>query len=442
MKRLLVLLLVSSASIIAVASPKSDQNAKLLYPQSQTDQIFVSKFFEILDLHKSKDPLLEGKGPSVAGFSLDEIKFAFMINLTDTTVDLAFYNWNLPVFKGLRKDESLSKAYGSNVFILKGIPKTAVASQGEQNDQLTNFSYMFGARYTEEQIRLNSPGFEVPEAMRNWKPHPNYMDRSHPLRKALDTQVLVLLSPSKDLAFGILDKAVHKAYEEYINGEGGFISVFLGLMIHEMFHVKEGEDNVNRLADAREIPEDRKALVAEIEADESLRALLSTYAKIVFSVGDSLKASKVTNAEIEKLQDLNSVIQVLRTKHPNAWAYIWNYEYTEGFAEYASAYSMIQGKVTSLAQEIDQQKDDINNFAYRTGAIGGLYLTNRIKKLPFDKKQDHDYSLWELVLQETETSQSAENIESIIKKYDPIEFDEESEIKKITEYLISTVMEL
>src|SRR5690606_2142008 len=116
--------------------------------------------------------------------------------------------------------------------------------------------------------------------------------------------------------------------------------------------------------------------------------LMAVYAKIIFSLGDSLKNSDVSAAELQSLGDLRIVIEAIKSRYPNAWNYIWNYEYAEGFAEYVSAFSMVQSGVTSLEQQIDLQKADDNNLVYRTGALGGLYLAHRLKEMPFANKED------------------------------------------------------
>ncbi len=133
MTKLVTLWCTLTASALAFAEP-------LLYPHSVENQAFVAKFFEIVELHKKNDPLLEGRGPSIKEYSLDKIKFAFMVNETENTVDLVFFNWNLAKFHGLQLHEDLSKEYGSKVYVLKGIVKKSIASQGDKHDQLTNFS--------------------------------------------------------------------------------------------------------------------------------------------------------------------------------------------------------------------------------------------------------------------------------------------------------------
>lgn len=444
MIKFVTLILISALSSSAFAKIDNAACSRSLYPNSQEDQAFVSKFLEIVEAHKSNDPLLEGRGPSIREYSLDKIKFAFMINETLETIDLAFFNWSLPVFDGMAPHESLSQQYGSTVYILRGLPKKSVANQGDNHDQLTNFSYIFGSRYMEMQLKKDNPDYEVPQQFLDWKPHPDYMDRSHPLRRTLDTHALVLLSPSKELFLqqaGVTD-STRSYFEVMFEQQGGFFNMIMGMMVHEMFHVKEGEDQVNRLAISRPADENRKALVEQLKSDAALRSLMETYVKIVFALGDHLKGNTATQNEIKTLGDLKNVIAELKSKYENAWKFIWNYEYTEGFAEYVSAFSMIQVGVTSLEKQIDLQKGDTNNFAYRTGTLGGLYLALRVKEMPFANNEDHRQSVWEIVLRKTQVQANSESTQSIAAKYSSSTINAEAEINAVIDYLVSTVMDM
>lgn len=61
--------------------------------------------------------------------------------------------------------------------------------------------------------------------------------------------------------------------------------MIMGMMVHEMFHAKEGEDQINGLAVKRKINEDRKEIVKQLQADPHLRSLMATYVRIVLSIG-------------------------------------------------------------------------------------------------------------------------------------------------------------
>ena len=413
-----------------------DKIARLLYPANATDQAFTSKFFDIVELHKTQDPLFEGKGPSVTSYSLDTIKFAFMTNETEQTVDLVFFNWSLPQFNGMSEWPEMTRLYGHKVYILRGVEKKLIATQGENNDQLTNFSYVLGSKYMEAQAKNGDPDIEVPEEFLDWRPHPEAMDKNHPLRKTLGTNSLSLLSPSKDLFLkqcGMTDDT-----NAFFDGLGGIKNIIMGLMVHEMYHLKEGEDFANGLAAPRDVLEDRKTLVEQLKTDAVVRELYVAYAKIVFSIGDSLKNGAANPDELQKLKDLSVVISHLKANYHNAWSFIWGYEYIEGFAEYVSAYSMVQTNLMAFSEQIDLQKADTNNFAYRTGTIGGFYLANRLNEMPFDNNEDHRQSLWELILERVELPEVSPTLEQIKAKYSGYKFDAESEIELIIEYLVST----
>lgn len=436
-----------SFSSIALAQPDYNNLAATLYPTNQEDQAFIEKFFEIVEAHKTADPLLEGRGPSIKEYSIDKIKFSFITNITDKTVDLIFFNWKLPIFQGLELNQRLTDLYGSNVYMMKNVNRKSIASQGQDRSQLTNFSYMLGANTMEKQIKKDAPpGYQVPEQYLNWKPNPEYMDRSTPLRQTLDANTLVMLSPNKQVfleGMGV-PKSSWPFMEAHFAKNGGFQNVVMGMMVHEMFHVKEGQDQVNGLSIRRKVDENRKEIIEQLQKDAYLRDLMATYVRIVFSIGDSLKDQKISAVELEKLADLKSIISEMKKNYSESWKFIWNYEYTEGFAEYVSAYSMIQVGVTTFAQKIDLEKADVsNNFAYRTGALGGLYLVTRLHQMPFTNNEDHKESLWEIILRLAKVNSGNQSVNHLISKYQNIPgVDGSDEVKRVVDYLISTVQEI
>ncbi|MGZ6479080.1 MAG: hypothetical protein ACXWQE_07250 [Bdellovibrionales bacterium] len=445
MTKIVALVALLTTSILAFASPNYSTLTSLLYPASSEDQAFVLKFFEIVEAHRKNDPFLGGRGPSINGYSLDKIKFALMVNETAETIDLVFFHWTLPLFDGLELDKSLSALYGSNVYIMRGVNKKLIASQGQNRDELTNFSYILGAHFVEKHLTKDHPKLPVPQEILDWKPNPEYMEKSHPLRATLDTHTLVLLSPSREVFFkqsGITE-STRSYFEEMLKSEGGYDNIVMGMMVHEMFHVKEGEDQTNDLANKREIDEDRTALIAQLQSDAYLKSLLAAYVKIVFSLGDSLKSKSPLAEEDMLLKDLKRVIVELKTKYENGWKFIWNYEYTEGFAEYVSAYSMIQVGITSLDKKIDLEKGNSgNNFTYRTGTFGGLYLANRLHEMPFKNEEDHFESVWEIILRLKQTPISDTSAVDVLAKYDHLPIDGENEVQRVIDYLVSTVGEL
>jgi len=253
--------------------------------------------------------------------------------------------------------------------------------------------------------------------------------------------MLPVYSPSKELfyrTYGITPE-LRPDYEQYMLTRGGFEAMFLGMMVHETYHVREGEDAVRGLVKKRGIPEDRGQVRKDLASDPVLRSLIGSYARIVFAISDDSGPA----TRDEKLADLAATIAHLKVQSPATWNFIWDYEYVEGFAEYVSASSMVNIGHHSLAQEIALQKTDTaNNFVYRTGTLGGFALASQGAPLPFAERQDHRSSLWELVIAREGVSPSSISAESLETKYVSIPFDLDQEIGLVTEYLISTMKEV
>jgi hypothetical protein len=76
-------------SSAATGATRYVELGRQLYPQNSEDQAFVSKFFEIVEMEKTRNPLLNGRGPSISEYRLDKFRFAFMTDETRDTVDLA-----------------------------------------------------------------------------------------------------------------------------------------------------------------------------------------------------------------------------------------------------------------------------------------------------------------------------------------------------------------
>jgi hypothetical protein len=216
---------------------------------------------------------------------------------------------------------------------------------------------------------------------------------------------------------------------------GGYDNLVMGMMIHEMYHLQEGDDQANGLAKKRKMGADQMALRDQLQSDARLRSLIVTYIRIIFSIGDCLKNSTPTAQEVILLSDLKVVIAEMKDKYQNLWNFVWNYEYLEGFAEYASAFSMVHSQIISQEKKFDLEKiDQGNNFTYRTGTFAGFYLFNRLHKMPFQNQEDHFASVWEVILKETRTTPSSLTIDQIIEKYGPIPIDIDAEIKKVIDY--------
>lgn len=417
--------------------------AKTLYPDNQEEIQFTKSFFDALELHKTRDPFLEGKGPSMHGFSLDKMCFAWMINITEVGVDLVIFNWKGQKLDSFVEYAELTQLFGSPVYLMKNVIKEKIATQGENSDLLVNFSFVYGKDHMAAIHERKYPSQPIPDEIRNFKPHPNYMDANHPLRQNLGVSTMSLLSPS----FKLLQDSYGGGMSEeemrrMLQPAGGFINSFLGMIIHEMFHVEEGDSHAIGTGVERKSDEDRGKIIEDLETDSRAVELISTYAKIIFSIADQMDGP-VTGIGLSQLAQLFVVIKELKNNYPDIWKFIWNYEYTEGFAEYASAYSMVGVKFVTLEDEVKHQKGDLwNNFVYRTGSLGGLFMIEKTKSIDFSSDQDKNSNIWELVIEKFKISSSNEPIESIIEKYRDYEFDTELEIANLKEYLEGTIFQI
>ena len=433
MKRLLIgLTLLSSVS--SFAQINTHELANSLYSGNQNNQEFTRKFFEIVESHKIKDPFLESKGPSTSGYSLDKIPFAFITDDEGDFVDLIIFNWTLPHFNELKLNRELTLSYGKDVYVLEKISKNTIATQGESNDELVNFSYILGANSMKKYFQLENPDSEVPDEFTDWKPHPAYMDRDHPIRIVLDDKFLPILSPRKELLFGVGDAA-----NAMFESAGGFYNLIMGMMIHEIYHVHEINENLSRNRQARGNGEDYERLIERLREDKNLQTLYMTYMSLVFSIGKGLTQNNMIIVD-EKLGELKLLISVLKSDYVNAWKYIWVYEYTEGFAEYTSAVSMVESNITSLEKQVSLQiKDEGNNFPYRTGSLAGLFMYYKLGKMPFENNEDQYESPWEIILRTSKIKESTKSLNEIIDN-NPIDPDlKADEIRKVIEYLESKV---
>lgn len=409
---------------------------KALYPDNNEDQEFVTSFFKVVELHKTNDPLLEGSGPSLTGYSIDKMPFAFMVNRTNETVDLVIFNWRFGALKQLEPMRNLTSLYGSPVYKMARVLRQKIATQGDNFDKLTNLSYVMGADHQAGMFKLAHPGEPVPDIIKNFKPNPLYMDGSEPLRKALGTQTLTLLSPEKELLYDLVPDMSREEIDRHFELNGGFSQSYLAMMIHEMFHVKEGDDHASHKSKPRITPNYESSLAPQLNSDSYLVDLFNLYTRIVFSLSDSLTKPKSSAQENEDLANLDSVIKELKSKYPIGWSYIRNYEYTEGFAEYASSFSMVEAGIFSLADSMIKQKTDLNNnFVYRTGAIGGHYLVRKLKELPFLNQEDHAYGIWEIILDKLGIKPSSKKMDAIFRTYESYPLEEEIELENLIEYV-------
>ena len=415
-----------------------DKIASSLY-QNVENQTFVSKFFKIVATHRYKDPFLKGRGPTVSGYNLNKIPFAFMINDKDETVDLVIFNSDFSLFEGLFLDQKLTALYGSNVFIYKNVPKASIATQGEDNSELSNFSYLWGADYFSATISVLTAGKEIPITDSvEFNINPSYMKTNHPLRKALGKTSLALYSPKKDFLFNQFNSSIDEViWDGLMDRMGGFDFSMLLMMVHETYHMKEGIDTAGGLNGLPYEGNDTFATVSmNIQNQQEVRSLLITYTRIIFAISNALTEKHSETNEKILLSDLTKVISTLRLKHPIVWDFIRNYEYAEGFAEYVAAHSLVESKIISLKKMIEhEQFISPNNLTYRTGALGGLYLSQKLNQMPFHHINKPSKGVWEIILELEKIQSTPSPIEIVIERYTshpPI--DEKTEIDNILDY--------
>lgn len=407
--------------------------AHLLYPRGDDEVIkFTTAFFNVLVNHKVSGPFLGMKGPSGVQYSLDKNKFAFLVNDNDETADLVVFNWLTEPADGFEIHTELSVTYGSRVYVFKGLRKKQIITS-----PALNFSYILGSDYIETQL-LNSGMDVVPNSFKNFKPQPNYLDRNHSLRTAIGQGSLPLFSPKQEYIFNVVPHDVRSFFEETLQAQGGYIYKILGMILHETYHLVEGEAGVKKLISAREIHEDRAKVVGLLKTSEEVQSLVAAYIKIVFSIADNFANANVTETDLAKLVDLKSIIKVLKVEFPEVWNIIWIYEYAEGFAEYVAAESLISTSVISIQDNVSFEKADGNSFPYRTGTFAGLFMRFKLGKILFSNDNDHIFSPWELIINNFEELVSEDSVEGTINKYANYPINAEDEILEIIEYLNSS----
>ena len=438
MKLFTILLLgLSLLPYLSHAVSNSAEVARILYPNNVEDQKFVRTFLKVLRLHKKKDPFAGGAGPSMRGFSIDKMPFSFLVNLRTTRVDLVIFNWKGPMFQGLLPQRELTHFFATPVYVLPNVPRSEIATQGENFDVLTNFSYVLGTKTMTASYERNFPGFPIPPELSNFKPHPGYLDGTHPLRQALGSDTLPLISPSKSLLnLGTGER--ESELEERFKPHGGYISTILGMVLHEMFHLAESNDVVSGKVTGRPIHVLKGKLRRDMRTQKQLRDLLLLYSKIVFKLSATLgsRASPSTDAMFAHLK---FVIGLLKRDHPTAWNFIWDFEYTEGFAEFASAQSLVGISAVTFKEEIRNQKlDSENNFTYRTGALGGLIHTKFYGPVTFTQQEDKVMSIWEIILRKKDPKETTQTYQEIKDIYEEVGLDYKKEMAKLVEYLETT----
>jgi hypothetical protein len=405
---------------------------KYLYKKSN-DQDFVDQFFSIVNIHRNQDPFLGGAGPNVSTFNLHEMTFAFMINETTDTVDLAIFNWKGPIFNDLIYDTQLSRLYGSNVYLFRKVKNKLLATQGVGGNELSNFSYLMGADYfTATYNKMGAQGNQPPD---DFKPQPDYMDKSHPLRVALATNSLVLLSPSRKYVLASFGPSANDAIVGQIMAPlGGFVFSYLLMMVHESYHVKEGIDLANGNKEVSLVDTNFQKVTEQLQ-QPSVAKLVMIYTKIIFILSQNLSDKKINSSEMRNLADLKFIINALK-KYPDVLEFISEYEYVEGYAEYVAADSLTKARVISLNKLLKfEQVTSLNNLTYRTGAIGGLYLNYKLNRFPFSASKRPKFSTWEIIVSLSKPPQVSTSLKEIDEKYSKlITLDENEELRRLLDY--------
>ncbi len=408
----------------------SETLARLLYPEGDKETIaLTASFFQVLTNHKTNDPFLGMKGPSGIEYALNKNKFAFIINDFDELADLAIFNWGSEPANGFEIASELSEVYGSTVYFFKGLRQQNIITS-----PALNFSYILGSDYIESQL-LNSGMDVVTESFKDFKPHPNYLEKTHRLREAIGDGSMPLFSPKREYIFNIVPPEVKASFEEALLAQGGLIYKILGMWLHETYHVVEGEAGVKREIPTRVIPEDDAKALNLLENSKEVQILVNTYIKIIFSLAEHLTNENITETDLVMLRDLKLIIDLLKSNYPEVWNIIWTYEYTEGFAEYVSSESLISAGLISLLDNVRFEKADGNSFPYRTGTFAGHFMRFKLRKMLFNNLQDHFFSPWELIIKDLVSTGAITPLNGIIKKYNGYLTDANLEIDKLIEYL-------
>ncbi len=451
----IIIILFVLISTVLNAKPNYQKAAQILYPGNNVDQELVVKVFEMLKLHENKTPFFKLKGPFVSGFNLNNQPIALIANDRESLVDLVFLNWKKDIFDGLQSYDELSRFLEKPVYILKDVDKKSISAQGEGRGELFIFSYVYGSSVRIKQSVADGLDLSKFSGFTESPFHSEYMKSHHPLRLSLDDEILTILSPSETIFYSMFGNIDRLEIDKLIDTNGGFFNVTLGMMAHESYHAKSGIDKAQQNVPLMQFNFEAESLIQQLKNNLQLRALFGSYISLIFQISSfiddpskHLDTSYKNSTKHELLSDLRAIISELKNNYHDAWTFIWMYEYEEGFAEYASAWSMINIGIISLKEEILFQKDDpYNNFTYRTGAIAGLYLYYKLKNMPFIYNKELTMSVWEIIISEEldfkkqiTPKKSIKTIDEILKRDYSIVIDIDDEIDRIIEFLEESVL--
>jgi hypothetical protein len=371
-----------------------EKTAACIYPE-KNDSFFFASYLELLKEHgQGNDPFDGGNGVFVRKFSLAERPVIFLINEDATYVDLLILNWDRSSFEG--QEPYLDCQFGMDLKMttLKKVPKKSLATQGANDDILSNFSYINGNYYF---INYN---FDVHST--------SFLPPTHPIRVALNADSIPMFHPSeqkmKDLVGN--DEYYSVMFPDYKT----FFDSTFSLILHEAYHTFDGNDKISIKSD---IDKKKTSIVIEaLSANHQLNKLLIAYVSLVKS------ASQNQDDLLQKVKAIAIALEAMEKIEPYLVEMIRSYEYTEGFAEYVASYSMVQMKHRTWEENwIHQwQKDTSNAFFYKTGAFGGLVLKQHLHFKNWEKISISSETIWQFIANEYAVEISRESGQQLLEE--------------------------
>jgi len=182
------------------------------------------------------------------------------------------------------------------------------------------------------------------------------------------------------------------------NGES-FTNGFVSTIVHEGYHVNEAN---NLYLMGRQMSAPPNPLTGQ---DEGFKRAIFGYSAAVFDLMKNMDqatiAARIKNdPQIkQRLELIAGIIARLRGAYSEAFSkYIYS-EYTEGFAEYAAAQTMVDAGLRKFEFQVKTEIDDSANcIFYRTGALGGMFMHATVKSLPWSGNISKDLDspgVWE-----------------------------------------------
>lgn len=415
-----------SSSTNLIGEPGLKILARELYPSDFFAQEIFIGLIKIMNLHKTKDPFLGGKAPGFSGFGMDRLPLGFYFNTTEDTTSLLLVNLVNEHSNDIETRDDWAKTIGFPLSIFRDIPLEAIATQqkGEKLELKSFFSYLVGADISIYDIEGNE----------NY-PHAKYLARSHPLRKAIGKKMAPLVAPMKSwqIDFSLLP--------DLLKLHGSLQNKIISLIVHESFHIHDSNERIGNSFD----------LNLGVEPNEIIQASKNTrFKKLIYgyfyAISSIMKASKNSDNDLinnkvlrKELALLKELIKALKAEFPHAYqAYIFE-EYSEGFAEYSAAQTMVDASLRSYEEQIKiEVQDEENSIFYRTGALGGMFMRTTVKTLPWSASEGKGYdkqSVWEKLLDALLSDQTGPSKKEINQFLDSLDKKAiELELSRIPEY--------